>query len=158
MRRKRNGNGMTIVSSGISVYEVEVNLGKFTSVRTNQLNGFPGRLLRLFPALHKHECYAGEAGGFQAELIKGTDLAHVMEHLILEMLKLASRPRRKFSGWTRKKCKNYVIHFQAPDSSMGRCAAHLAIRVIENIIAGKRLNKRAIIREIRDSKEVVRCK
>jgi cyanophycin synthetase len=119
------------------------------------MDGFVNRLIRLFPNLRKHECYAGETGGFLLELRKGTELAHVMEHLILEMLKCACGSRSKFTGWTRKKGKRYVIHFQAPDASMARCAAANAIKVIDSIIEGERLNSKAIIRDIRNSREVI---
>ncbi|MFH1313167.1 MAG: hypothetical protein ABIJ00_08040 [Candidatus Eisenbacteria bacterium] len=141
--------GIRIVSSGISVYEVEVDLGGYSSLRTDRLDGFIPKLLRMFPAMRKHECYAGEAGGFIRELNLGTDLAHVMEHLTLEMLKVASKQQKRFSGWTRKKGKNYVIHFQAPDGATGRCAARSAIEVIEGILEGRNLSKRALIRDIR---------
>ncbi len=158
MKRKPKDNGIRIVKSCISVYEVEIDLGKFSSAKTNRLNGFPGKLLRMFPALKKHECYAGEAGGFALELKHGTDLAHVMEHLPLELLKTAARPRREFSGWTRRRGRRHIIHFQTPDSSMGHCAVACARTIVEDIIDGKRVDKKAIIQSIRDSKEVARCK
>ncbi len=158
MKRKPKNNGIRIVKSCISVFEVEIDLGRFTSVKTNELNGFPAKLLRMFPALRKHECYAGEAGGFALELRKGTDLAHVMEHLTLELLKCAARPRREFSGWTRRRGRRHIIHFQTPDGSMGHCAVVNARMIVEGIIDGKRMDTKAIIQSIRDSKEVVRCK
>jgi cyanophycin synthetase len=158
MKRKPNDDGIRIVKSCISVYEVEVDLGRFSSARTNRLNGFPGKLLRMFPALRKHECYAGEAGGFALELKKGTDLAHVMEHLTLELLKTAAGSGRKFSGWTRRRGSRHIIHFQTPDSSMGHCAIMCAKTIIESIIEGRRVDKKSIIRSIRDSKEVARCR
>jgi cyanophycin synthetase len=158
MKRKSNNDGIRIVKSGISVYEVEIDLGRLFSAKTNQLNGFPAKLLRMFPALKKHECYAGEAGGFALELKQGTDLAHVMEHLTLELLKAAARPRREFSGWTRRRGSRYIIHFQTPDSSMGHCAVAGAKTIVEGIIGGRRVDTKAIIQSIRDSKEVVRCK
>ena len=147
-------NDIRIVSSGISVYEVEVNLGGYSLLRTDKLDGFTPRLLKMFPAMRKHECYAGEAGGFIRELKLGTDLAHVMEHLILEMLKVASKQRKRFSGWTRKKGKNYVIHFQAPDGATGQCAARSAIKVIRGILEGRKISKRALIKDIRACREV----
>jgi cyanophycin synthetase len=154
MTQRPKRNGITVVGYGVSVYEVEVDLGGYVGVVTNRINGFAGRLVRMFPGLRTHECYAGETGGFLQELRHGTDLAHVMEHLILEMLKIACGKRSRFTGWTRKKGKNYVIHFQAPDGSMGRCAAFNAVKVIENIIHGKRVTTKTVIRCIRDSREV----
>lgn len=152
-RIMKNMKSMKIVRSGVSVYEVEVDLGCYASLTTDRIDGFDTKLLRMFPALRKHECYAGEAGGFVEEMKVGTDLAHVMEHLMLEMLKTASSSKTRFTGWTRKKGSRYVIHFQTPDASMGRCAATGAIKVIESIIEGRSLSKRALIRAIRDSKE-----
>jgi cyanophycin synthetase len=122
------------------------------------LNGFPVKLLRMFPGLRKHECYAGEAGGFALELRQGTDLAHVIEHLTLELLKTAARPGRKFSGWTRRRGRRHIIHFQTPDASMGHCAVACARTIVESIIGGRRVDRRAMIQSIRDSKEVARCK
>jgi cyanophycin synthetase len=145
---------MKLVRHSVSVYEVEVDLGRYAGTTSRQIAGFAGKLIRMFPGLRRHECYAGERGGFVQELRHGTDLAHVMEHLILEMLKMACGRRRRFTGWTRKKGRNYVIHFQAPDGTMGRCAASNALEVIENIIKGKRVRKQDVIRHIRGSREV----
>jgi cyanophycin synthetase len=147
---------LRIIRSGISVYEIEVDLGRYAGRTTDKIRGFATRLLRMFPDLRKHECYAGEAGGFVAELRLGTDLAHVMEHLILELIKVASGGNQRFSGWTRKKGRHYVIHFQAPDGSVGRCAAAGALGIIEGILSGTRVSKKAVIKAIRDSKEVRR--
>jgi cyanophycin synthetase len=141
------------VRSGISVYEVEVDLGKYASVTTASLNGFARRLVRLFPELRAHECYASEAGGFLKEMEQGTDLAHVMEHLILEMLKMASSSHRRFTGWTRRKSKNHVIHFQAPNAQAAKRAAVGAMEIIETLIAGGRVDARVIIGEIRNSEK-----
>jgi cyanophycin synthetase len=154
MTQHPDGNGIRLVRYGVSVYEVEVDLGRYAGITTSHLDGFAGRLVRMFPGLRKHECYAGEAGGFIQEMKRGTDLAHVMEHLILEMLKIACAQRRRFTGWTRKKGKNYVIHFQAPDGSMGRCAASNALEVIDKTIQGKRVNRQNLIRCIQGSREV----
>jgi cyanophycin synthetase len=142
-----------ILRTGISVYEVEVSLGAYSRAKTNRLDGFSARLVRAFPTLREHECFHGEAGGFVRELKAGTDLAHVMEHLILELLKMSSKSHRRFSGWTRKKGNNYVIHFQAPDAATGRGAADGALKIIEALLNGKRVNKRAVIKAIRAAKE-----
>jgi len=147
-------NGIRIIRSGISVYEVEVDLGRYSSVSTAELRGFKMKLLRLFPSLKKHECYASEVGGFVKELETGTDLAHVMEHVILELLKMASSSRRRFTGWTRKKSKNHVIHFQAPDAHAARRATLGAVEVIEAVIAGRVIDPRALVKGIRKSSRV----
>lgn len=138
----------------MSVYEVEVDLGKYTSLKTNAIRGFSEKLLKLMPTLKSHECLAGECGGFAEEMEKGTDLAHVMEHVILEMLRLANGSRRKYSGWTRKARRKriHVIHFQAPSGAMARRTSQCAARTIEDIIEGKPVKRSAILKELRDGK------
>ncbi|MFZ1947021.1 MAG: hypothetical protein WAW06_05695 [bacterium] len=142
-------NGIKIVRSGISVYEVEVDLGRYSSVTTAQIAGFKTRLLRTLPSLRQHECYAGEVGGFAEELTRGTDLAHVMEHVTLELLKLAAGSGKRFTGWTRKKTKNHVIHFQAPDARAAREATAGAVEVIEAVLNRRPVDARALVRAIR---------
>jgi len=151
--RPRTGgpDGIRIVRSGISVYEVEVDLGRYSPATTANIRGFKARLLKLLPSLRKHECYAGEVGGFVQELDRGTDLAHVMEHVILEILKLAEGSRRRFTGWTRKKSKNHVIHFQAPGAQAAKEATRGAIEVIEGVISGTRVDTAAIVKAVRRS-------
>lgn len=147
-------NGIRIVRSGVSVYEVEVDLGKYASVETDDIKGFSKKLLKLLPTLRSHECFAGECGGFVEEMEGGTDLAHVMEHVTLEMLRLANGSRRKYSGWTRKTRRKriHVIHFQAPNGAMAKRASQCAIRAIQDIIEGRPLTRSAILNELRDGK------
>ena len=147
-------NGIRIMRSGVSVYEVEVDLGKYASVETDDIKGFSKKLLKFLPTLKSHECFAGECGGFVEEMEEGTDLAHVMEHVILEMLRLANGSRRKYSGWTRKTRRKrvHVIHFQAPSGAMAKRASQCALRAIQDIVEGKPVKRSAILKELRDGK------
>jgi cyanophycin synthetase len=147
-------DGIKILRSGVSVYEVEVDLGKYATVETSEIKGFSKKLLTILPSLRDHECFAGECGGFVEEMTQGTDLAHVMEHVILEFLRLANGSRRKYSGWTRKtgRRRTHVIHFQAPGSAIAMRASQCAIRVIESIMEGRPVSRSAILKELRDGK------
>lgn len=147
-------NGIRITRSGVSVYEVQVDLGKYASIETNDIRGFSKKLLKLLPTLKSHECFAGECGGFVEEMNHGTDFAHVMEHVTLEMLRLADGSRRKYSGWTRKSGRKriHVIHFQAPNGAMAKRASQCAARAIQDIIEGRPVKRSAILKELRDGK------
>ena len=145
-------DGIRITRSGVSVYEVEVDLGKYAHLETNKIKGFSKKLLALLPSLKSHECFAGECGGFVDEMREGTDLAHVMEHVTLEMLRLANGSRRKYSGWTRKTARKrvHVIHFQAPNGAMAKRASQCAARAIQDIIEGRPVTRSAILKELKD--------
>jgi cyanophycin synthetase len=149
---RKSRNGIKVLRSGVSVYEVEVDLGRYASTKTTDIRGFTKRLLGLLPTLAHHECLAGECGGFVEEMERGTDLAHVMEHVTLELLRLANGSRRRYSGWTRKTNKRrvYVIHFQAPNGAMAKRASQCAAGVIEDIAEGKPVKRSAVLKQLRD--------
>ena len=56
---------------------------------TDQIPGFMERLTAIVPSLRDHRCVVGETGGFLSQVQKGTNLAHVLEHLMIEIHSLA---------------------------------------------------------------------
>jgi cyanophycin synthetase len=67
------------------VMKMILDIGKYGEIPTNQIPGFNEKLLALFPGLQTNVCGLGYEGGFLERLKKGTYLAHVLEHVILEM-------------------------------------------------------------------------
>lgn len=62
-----------------------VDIGEYCGIPTKEIPGFHEKLLRAFPGLAKNKCSLGYEGGFLQRLKEGTYLAHVLEHVILEM-------------------------------------------------------------------------
>lgn len=62
-----------------------VDIGKYKSIPTKDILGFNDKLLSSFPGLRTSPCGLGYEGGFLEKLASGTYLAHVLEHVILEM-------------------------------------------------------------------------
>lgn len=157
-RRRRLHTFMTlqIVNSRISIYEVEVDVGNLASRTTRDLPSFIERLLQLIPSLMSHRCIAGEDGGFVKEMRKGTDFAHVLEHVLLELEHLADRTRRVYRGWTRRRTESdlassiYIIHYEAKDFLTGRLAAALGVQLIKDLLAGQIVDIVRIIRQLED--------
>jgi len=134
---------MKITASKVCVYEVELDLNRFENQTTKDLPGFVDRLLEAIPSLMTHECLSGQAGGFAAEMKAGTDLAHVVEHVILELEYLADSTGQRYSGWTRKRRKKentYVIHYGARDYLTGRLAAILSVEAVRKFISGDQVD------------------
>ncbi|MDR3639410.1 MAG: cyanophycin synthetase, partial [Isosphaeraceae bacterium] len=71
------------------VLEAWVELGAFRGVPVRTLPGFVSRLLAWVPTLYEHECNTGHAGGLTEHLHGDTSLAHVLEHVTLELQTLA---------------------------------------------------------------------
>ena len=71
------------------VLEAEVDLGEFKDRSSDEIPGFNDRLKGWLPSLVEHRCSVGERGGFFQRLERGTYLAHILEHVTLELQTLA---------------------------------------------------------------------
>lgn len=71
---------------------MSLDLKSWTDQGSHQLPGFNEKLLKLLPGLLKHTCSPGYAGGFAERLNRGTYLAHITEHVAIELSHLAGIP------------------------------------------------------------------
>lgn len=71
------------------VLEAWVDLGEFKDLASSEIPGFNDRMKSWLPSLIEHRCSEGERGGFFARLERGTYLAHILEHVTLELQSLA---------------------------------------------------------------------
>lgn len=136
-----------IVKSGVSVYEIELDLGEWPRVLTNQIPGLPERLRQAIPSLHDHKCMSGKPGGFSLEVSKGTSFAHVIEHVLIELILLADPGKSDYTGWTREIVPQrvYVVHYSAPDFLTGRLAAILAVDLVKRLVGGEKIDLNAYV-------------
>ncbi|HEX3039817.1 MAG TPA: cyanophycin synthetase [Caproiciproducens sp.] len=67
------------------IMKLIVDIGEYSEIPTKDIDGFHGKLLKSFPGLKTNCCSLGYEGGFLERLEEGTYLAHVLEHVILEM-------------------------------------------------------------------------
>jgi cyanophycin synthetase len=74
------------------VLEAWVDLGDLKDSPSNEIAGFNERLMGWLPGMIEHRCSIGERGGFFERLRRGTYLAHILEHVTLELQGLAGSP------------------------------------------------------------------
>jgi cyanophycin synthetase len=67
------------------VLEAWVDLGELKDSASNAIPGFNDRLMAWLPEMIEHECSIGTRGGFFERLRRGTYLAHILEHVTLEL-------------------------------------------------------------------------
>jgi len=125
-----------VVHLKTSVYEIEIDLNDWVVSDSKQVPEFRDTLLTIIPSLTSHTCVTCEQGTFGNDLAEGTNFAHVIEHVILELLYMTSPSKKKYPGWTRALKNNhvYVIHYSAPDFLAGRLAAILSIDLVKRLI------------------------
>ncbi len=66
-----------------------IDLESLDGVSSVAIDGFVDRLLELVPTLVEHRCSPGYVGGFVERLRHGTYMAHVVEHVAIELQCLA---------------------------------------------------------------------
>ena len=71
------------------VIEAWVDLGELKDRASNEIPGFNERLMSWLPTMIEHRCSIGERGGFFERLRRGTYMAHILEHVTLEIQTLA---------------------------------------------------------------------
>src|SRR5262249_49502617 len=67
------------------VLEAWVELGDLKDSPSDSIPGFNDRLMTWLPGMIEHRCSIGERGGFFERLRRGTYLAHILEHVTLEL-------------------------------------------------------------------------
>lgn len=67
------------------VLEITLDIGPYEERPSTSFTGFVDRLVSWLPGLQAHECSAGRPGGFIERLRRGTYLAHMTEHVTLEL-------------------------------------------------------------------------
>jgi cyanophycin synthetase len=71
------------------VIEAIVDLADLKDTSSEMIPGFNDRLMSWFPTMIEHRCSVGERGGFFERLRRGTYMAHILEHVVLELQTLA---------------------------------------------------------------------
>ena len=74
------------------VLEAWVDLEELKDTSSEMIPGFNERLMAWLPTMVEHRCSVGERGGFFVRLRRGTYMAHILEHVSLELQSLAGTP------------------------------------------------------------------
>ncbi len=111
------------------VLEAWIDLAGLKHATTEAIPGFATRLMAWLPSLVEHRCLIGQRGGFVERLNNGTHLAHVLEHVVIELQSLAGTQ----VGFSRTRELDepslFRVVFEYIDEQVGKTALQLAIRV-----------------------------
>ncbi|MBU0753044.1 MAG: cyanophycin synthetase [Gammaproteobacteria bacterium] len=133
------------------VIEAWVDIGDFEQLPSNLLPGFTDRLVAMLPGLDVHRCGVGEPGGFILRLREGTWLAHVLEHVTIELQNLAGS--RVGFGKARQTAEGsgiYKVAVRARDEQVGRAAIAAARELILAAVDDLSFDLAATVAELRE--------
>jgi len=104
------------------VLEAWIDLGPLNERSSDEMPGFNERLMAWLPSMIEHRCSIGARGGFFERLRRGTYLAHILEHVVLELETLAGSE----CGFGRTRESNvdgvYKVAIEFDDESLVRAA------------------------------------
>ncbi len=123
------------------VIRLRMDLEELEDFPTAELPGFADRLLEMIPSLHQHGCSYGEDGGFVRRMREdeGTWMGHVLEHVAIELQKLAGTPVSfgKTRGEGLPEGQYHVIYSYV-EEAVGLAAGDLALRIIRHLLPPER--------------------
>lgn len=129
----------------------EIDLEDLEDLPSTAVPGFNDRLYALFPGLIEHRCSEGHRGGFLERLRDGTYMAHITEHVLLELMCLTG-PVVGF-GKTRsvpRKPGHYTIAVSYKLERLVEAALPVAMRVVETLCRGEPVEISDDLRRLED--------
>lgn len=137
-------NDFTIYS-GRNIYshrpimKMIVDIGKYGEIPTNLIPGFNEKLLALFPGLRTNVCGLGHEGGFLERLEEGTYMAHVLEHIVLEMQAMVGYDLHYGKTRTIKEPSVYYLVYEYENEVCGLECGKASVFILNHLLEGKEI-------------------
>lgn len=135
------------------VVRVRLDLEEFAEVPTVELPSFNKRLVELLPGLADHSCSRGYPGGFVERLAEGTYLAHVFEHVVIELQCAAGYEVSFGRARAASPPEVYEVVVAFCEAAAATAAAKEAGALIEALLAGKDFDAAAAVQRVRRAGE-----
>lgn len=146
---KRVYRGRNIYSHS-PVVRLKIDLEGYYDTPTCDIHLFNERLLEMLPGLARHCCSRGYEGGFRERLEEGTYLAHVLEHVALELQHVAG-----YSVWYGKARmadheRHYYVIYEYVNEEVAVEAGKIAVDIINHLLADKEFDVNSRICYLKD--------
>jgi cyanophycin synthetase len=123
------------VWSRLPVIRLVVDIGALEQLPSNRIPGFPDRLLRTLPGLGLHSCSSGKAGGFTQRVVDGTWMAHIVEHVALELQRAVGSQVTRGKTRAAGSPGTYDVIFAFDDEAVGSRAGQAAVELVNGLIS-----------------------
>jgi cyanophycin synthetase len=132
------------------VLEAWVDLEELKDTSSEMIPGFNERLMAWLPTMVEHRCSVGERGGFFVRLRRGTYMAHILEHVTLELQSLAGTP----VGYGRARESNvegvYKVAIAYKEEKLGLACLNKAFELIVAAVNNTPFDINAEVATLRD--------
>lgn len=102
------------------VLRITLDIGQYDNLPSSRITGFNQHLLKLLPGLTEHCCSRGYPGGFVERLTEGTYLAHIFEHVLIELQCMAGYAEKfgKTRGSGQPGIYDIVVGYSVADAAV----------------------------------------
>jgi cyanophycin synthetase len=132
------------------VLEAWVDLEEMKDTSSEMIPGFNERLMGWLPTMVEHRCSIGERGGFFVRLRRGTYMAHILEHVTLELQSLSGTP----VGFGRARETNtdgiYKVAIAYKEEKLALACLDKAFELIQAAIHDTPLDVNAVVSELKE--------
>ncbi len=120
---------------------------------SDEIPGFPDRLVKLVPTLQSHGCSIGAPGGFIQRLHRGTWVGHITEHIALELQCLAGMEVGFGKTYETAERGIYKVVYRYRVESVGLQAGRDAVALVDATAKKKPFDIDAVISGLKDLRE-----
>ncbi len=132
------------------VMEAWVDLGEWNDLSSDMIPGFTERLMKWLPGLIEHRCSVGERGGFLQRLQRGTYLAHILEHVTLELQGLAGVQVGFGKARATAEDRVYKVVFRYREENLARACLHAGKALCEAAVRDEPFDIEGTVARLRD--------
>ncbi|MFD6210855.1 cyanophycin synthetase [Peribacillus sp. NPDC060253] len=113
---------------------IELDIGELEEKPSDTIPGFNEKLLKLLPNIGSHTCSKGYRGGFAERLRNGTWMAHILEHMTIELQNLAGIDAIRGKTIMMGKKGHYYVTYDYQEQECGLQAFLAAKEIAEAIL------------------------
>lgn len=117
------------IAAYMPVIQVTLDIGAYEQHPSTDFPGFVERLTSWLPGIAAHECGVGRPGGFVERLRSGTYLAHIVEHITLELQNLIGFPVSFGRARDTGERGVYTVVFAYKEEQSAKAAFETALRL-----------------------------
>ncbi|CAH0205270.1 Cyanophycin synthetase [Peribacillus sp. Bi96] len=113
---------------------IELDIGELEEKPSDTIPGFNEKLLKILPNIGSHTCSKGYRGGFAERLRNGTWMAHILEHMTIELQNLAGIDAIRGKTIMMGKKGHYYVTYDYQEQECGLQAFLAAKEIAEAIL------------------------
>ncbi len=139
------------IYSHFPVIKMVLDSGKYSNIPTTQIENFNDWILQEFPGLKTNYCGLGYEGGFLERLNSGTYLAHVIEHIILEMQFMVGYNVTFGKTRATDKPRQSFLVYEYRNEVCGLECGKAAVYLVDNFLRHKKANVQETLAAIKQA-------